>query len=114
MGGMVGMRGSGRARLVALGTTLVLVVAACGGPATSVEPSASAAAPTASSAPTEPSETLQPSIPVPSSTPEPTPTTEPTIDASTYFYPRELEFANGFVMRVAVSDLNVRRKPSTK
>ena len=90
--------------------TLALVVAACGGPTASsspssppvaaVSPSASAAVPTAATTPV-----VTPSAaPSPTMEPNPTPADKP--------LPPEIAYVNQFVMRVAVTDLNVRRAPS--
>ena len=87
---------------------LVGVVGACGGPTATVQPSPSvepaSAVPTTAASPQVTAE--------PSSTPLPTATSSPTIaPVANQDYP-ELAWVNRFVMKVAVSDLNVRQKPS--
>lgn len=101
---------SGSRILGRLAVAVALLVGACGGPAESAAPSATAGiVPT--SVPTLEPTTSPASLP-PSPSPEPTPTTVPTQAAGgSEEYP-ELSYVNRFVMRVVVSDLNVRSKPS--
>ena len=100
----------GRVLVVA---SLVLVVGACAGPAATGTPEATTAAtalaPIATAPDVTPLPTLVPSptSPTPSAT-DPGPTVGPEIA-----YPAEVQYANQFVMKVLVSDLNVRAKPST-
>jgi hypothetical protein len=113
---MGGTRIQGRLTAARLTVALALVAAACGGPATpgtSAEPSPTTAAivpttpPISAGSSAEPS--IEPSIPLPT----PTPTTGPTLPAGSYAHFREFRYVDTFVMRVAVNDLNVRRKPAT-
>jgi hypothetical protein len=94
-----------------LAVVVALVVGACGGPAASSTPGETEA-PSPSTAAVTPS--AQPSIEPSTQTsiPLPTPTTGPSPTASTYVQFAEFAFVNKFVMRVAVSELNVRRAPS--
>lgn len=101
------MLGSGRPRQLAV--TLALVVAACGGP--SVTPSATSTAAPAPSASTiagapTPAPTIAPTNDVPTPTPS-----QPT--ELSFASPFDQGWANQFVMRVAVSGLNARDRPST-
>ena len=96
-----------------LAIALALLVGACSGPADSPTPTATAAPapsvvstaapslfPTASALPSAPS-TAQP-------------TAAPSPASAAIEFPTEVGFVNQFVMKVAVSDLNVRAKPTTK
>jgi hypothetical protein len=89
---------------------LAVALAACSGPVATGTPPASVVP--ASAPPSGQVPTIGPS-PLSSPTEVPSPsigqTPEPVVDRE---YP-ELAYANRFVMRVAVSDLNVREKPST-
>ena len=106
---MTSMRRTGAVRL--LPVLFACVSVACGGPTASSSPSTlpvAAASPTASS-PAPTAATTQ--NPTPSAAPAAT--TEPNPTPSDYLAaPPEFQFVNQFVMRVAVGDLNVRRKPS--
>lgn len=102
------MRGSGIHRLLIV--SLAAIIGACGGPATSNAPSPSPAAPSSPSAsPVAALPTLEPSIEA-SPTVDPSPTKPPEVE---FNGDDEFAFVNRFVMRVVVSDLNVREKPST-
>lgn len=106
------MRVSSLSRLPAL--SLAILLGACGaptGPTASSVPTETAAlsTSTASVAPTAPASaaaSIAPSVPVPTSTVAPS-----APGGSEGDYP-ELAWVNRFVMKVAVSDLNVRTKPS--
>ncbi|HJP88091.1 MAG TPA: hypothetical protein VJ850_03545 [Candidatus Limnocylindrales bacterium] len=91
---------------------MLLFVAACSGPNASDTPAATdIAAPSASPAPS-----VIPTIgPAASASQSPTlaPTIAPTPAAASTVTLPEFQFVNHFVMRVAVNDLNVRRKPDT-
>ena len=101
---------SGSRILGRLAVAVALLVGACGGPAESAAPSATPGlVPT--SVPTLEPTTSAASLP-PSPSPEPTPTAVPTQAAGGSEAFPELAFVNRFVMRVVVSDLNVRSKPS--
>ena len=94
----------------ARGLTLAFVVAACGGPTASISPSSppiAAVSPSASAG--LPSAATTPVV-TPSAAP--TATTQPNPTPSEYLGAPEFPYVDQFVMRVAVSDLNVRRKPS--
>jgi len=104
------LRRSGVARLGS--SMLALVVAACAAPVASPSPSVPA-----SNAPSALPGTILPTVPptatpIPSATASPVPSIGPSPTASIDFFPPELAYVNQFVMRVAVSDLNVRSKPS--
>lgn len=110
---MEGTVGLGRSRLHgSLVVGLAIMVGACSSPTASSTPGASAG-PSPSTAvviPTAPPSagpSIEPSIPLP------TPTTGPSATAATYGVYPEFGYVDTFVMRVAVNDLNVRRKPST-
>ena len=94
----------------ARGLTLALAVAACGGPTASSSPSSppvAAASPSASAG--LPSAATTPVV-TPSAAP--TATTEPNPTPADKPLPPEIAYVNQFVMRVAVTELNVRRAPS--
>jgi uncharacterized protein YgiM (DUF1202 family) len=104
---MGNVRGFGASRLLILGSALVL--AACSGATTSSTTNSSPANP-ASPSPVAVPSSLEPSLgPSPIGSPEPTQPT-PVVDLTGA---DEFAFVNRFVMRVAVSDLNVREEPST-
>ena len=108
---MIEVPGTGGPRLLILGVALVLV--ACTDPTASPSPSASPApAPSASPSAAPTAAGTAPPTSAPSSstlaTPTPTPITELSFAA-----PFDEGWANKFVMRVTVSDLNVRDSPST-
>lgn len=96
-----------------LTVALAIVVGACGGPAasstpgTSATPSPSPVAVVPTAPPPSADASIEPSIPLP------TPTAGPSAPATTYAVYPEFAYVDRFVMRVAVNDLNVRRKPST-
>ena len=104
------MRRLGMPSLLAVAT--VMVVGACGGPAVTSAPGASAPAPSGSPiavpAPQDTAAASPSALPTSTVVPSPTPTNPPSYNV----FP-ELGWVNKFVMRVAVSDLNVRRSPST-
>ena len=104
------MRGSRTQRLLAV--ALVMVFAGCCGPAESSSPTPTGSPPpAATAAPESEAPTSSPSS-IPSSSAIPSPTLEPIPTASTYVRYPELAYVNKFVMRVAINDLSVRRKPS--
>lgn len=92
--------------------SMVVLLAGCGGQGPSSAPSATAAALASTAAiASAPAPSLTPAATAtaaatasPTATPAPRPLAE---------YPRELNWANDIAMRVIVSDLNVRVKPST-
>lgn len=93
--------------------TVVLLISACGGAPAASPTAAALASPT-------PGPSLSPLLPspAPSETPAPSPTPPVATQAATatqppVTYPLELDFANQFAMRVNVTGLNVRAKPST-
>ena len=102
------MRGAGIPRLIVV--ALAAVLAACSGPTGSTAPTASAPPAAPSPSPIAAAPTEQPST-GPSLTPVPTSVAEPSPTASTYVSFAEFPYVDHFVMRVAVDDLNVRRKP---
>jgi len=106
------MRGSGIPRLL-IAASLVAVIG-CTGPAASASPVATDAA-IAPTAPPSPADTV---VSTATDTPGPTTTAAATPAPSTappdVFQPVGLAYATQFVMRIAVTDLNVRAKPSTK
>ena len=92
-----------------LALALAMVVGGCSGPAASVSPGPTASP--AAASPTAPPPSVLPTL-LPSSSPIPSATVEPGPTASTDQYVPELAYVNRFVMRVAVSELSVRQKPS--
>jgi hypothetical protein len=97
-----------------LSVTVAVVLVACGGPAVSSSPSSlpvAAASPSSTSAATTAAPTAE-ATPILTPSPLPTPTTVPAPTPSDGLVVPELTYVNQFVMRVAVSGVNVRRKPS--
>jgi len=90
---------------------VAMLVAACGSQTASPSPTAASA--TATSAPASIEASPSAAVPSAAASPSiaPSPTASPPL-AGSGDYP-ELAWVNRFVMRVAVSDLNVRAKPST-
>ena len=101
------MWGSGTARVI--GALLALVVAACGVSTPTSAPSPSVAAPSASPVAVTPTDQA---TPFPSPTADASPSAEPRPTELEFLGTTPLSWVNRFVMRVAVSDLNVREAPT--
>lgn len=102
------MQGSSGLRLPSI--ALAVVLGACGGPSATASPAASpAAGPSSSPVAVVPTPLV---TALPSPTPIVSPTPGPLPTGSDYVTYPEFGYVSTFVMRVAVSELNVRRKPS--
>src|SRR5262245_42103693 len=97
-----------------LAASLAVLLASCSATPASVSPGQSSTPLETVSLAPEPSASAVPTT-LPSSTPAatPAPVETPVRPADNIQYPSELDFANEFAMRVAVTGLNVRAKPST-